>query len=79
MPTITDSIGRVLAHRYRIESGLGIGASAHVFAAWDVTLRRRVALKVLHPALTSDGAFLRRFRGEAQAASSLAHPNVLAV
>lgn len=79
MPTITDSIGRVLAHRYRIESGLGIGASAHVFAAWDVTLRRRVALKVLHPALTSDGAFLRRFRGEAQAAASLAHPNVLAV
>lgn len=79
MATITDSIGRVLAGRYRIESPLGVGASAHVFAAWDVTLRRRVALKVLHPALTGDSAFIRRFRGEAQAAASLGHPNVLAV
>lgn len=79
MATITDSIGRVLAGRYRIESPLGSGASAHVFAAWDVTLQRRVAIKVLHPSLTGDGAFLRRFRAEAQAAASLSHPNLLAV
>ncbi len=79
MPTITDSIGRVLAGRYRIESALGSGASAHVFGAWDVSLRRRVAVKVLHPALAADSAFLRRFRAEAQAAASLAHPHVLAV
>ncbi|HAM03600.1 MAG TPA: hypothetical protein DCQ30_15460 [Acidimicrobiaceae bacterium] len=79
MPTITDSIGRVLAGRYRIESALGSGASAHVFCAWDVTLRRRVAIKVLHPALAGDSAFLRRFQAEAQAAASLAHPYILAV
>jgi beta-lactam-binding protein with PASTA domain len=79
MPTITDSIGRVLAGRYRIESALGSGASAHVFGAWDTSLRRRVAIKVLHPALAGDSAFLRRFRAEAQAAASLAHPHVLAV
>lgn len=79
MATITDSIGRVLAGRYRIEFALGSGASAHVLAAWDVTLRRRVALKVLHPALAGDSAFLRRFRAEAHAAASLSHPHVLAV
>ena len=79
MATITDSIGRVLAGRYRIESALGSGASAHVFGAWDVRLHRRVAIKVLHPALAGDSAFLRRFRAEAQAAASLAHPHVLAV
>jgi len=79
MPTITDSIGRVLAGRYRIESALGSGASAHVFCAWDVTLRRRVAIKVLHPALAGDSAFLRRFKAEAQAVASLAHPYILAV
>lgn len=79
MPTITDSIGRVLAGRYRIESALGSGASAHVFGAWDTSLRRRVAIKVLHPALAGDSAFLRRFRAEAQAAASLTHPHVLAV
>ncbi len=79
MSTMTESIGRVLAGRYRIESVLGTGASAHVFSAWDVTLRRRVAIKLLHPAMASDGAFLRRFRSEAQSAAALAHPHVLSV
>jgi len=79
MSTMTDSIGRVLAGRYRIESALGTGASAHVFAARDVTLRRRVAIKLLHPALVGDGAFLRRFRAEAQSAAALTHPHVLSV
>ncbi|MGA2036100.1 MAG: serine/threonine-protein kinase, partial [Acidimicrobiales bacterium] len=76
---MTDSIGRVLAGRYRIESALGTGASAHVFCAWDVTLRRQVAIKLLHPALATDGAFLRRFRSEAQSAAALTHPHVLSV
>jgi len=79
MSTITESIGRVLAGRYRIESSLGSGASANVFAAFDTTLQRRVAVKVLHPALAADGGFLRRFRAEAQSAASLANVHVLAV
>lgn len=79
MSTVTESIGRVLARRYRIESALGTGASASVFAAWDVTLQRRVAIKVLHPTLASDASFLRRFRSEAQSAAALTHPHVLSV
>jgi beta-lactam-binding protein with PASTA domain/tRNA A-37 threonylcarbamoyl transferase component Bud32 len=79
MSTITESIGRVLAGRYRIESALGSGASANVFAAFDTTLQRRVAVKVLHPALAADGGFLRRFRAEAQSAAALADAHVLAV
>ena len=79
MSTITESIGRVLAGRYRIESALGSGASANVFAAFDTTLQRRVAVKVLHPALAADSAFLRRFRSEAQSAAALTHAHVLAV
>ncbi|EQD38963.1 hypothetical protein B1B_15586, partial [mine drainage metagenome] len=51
MPSITDSIGRVLGDRYRLVTPLGTGASAHVYLADDVSLRRRVAIKVLHPAL----------------------------
>jgi serine/threonine-protein kinase len=50
-----------------------------VFAAFDTTLQRRVAVKVLHPALAADGGFLRRFRAEAQAAAALANAHVLAV
>jgi eukaryotic-like serine/threonine-protein kinase len=79
MATTTDSIGRVLARRYRIESALGSGTSATVYAAWDVVLQRRVAIKVLHPGLTGDGAFLRRFRHEARSAAALTHPHVLSV
>jgi serine/threonine-protein kinase len=58
---------------------IGTGASAHVFQADDVTLRRRVAVKILHAALADDEAFLRRFRAEAQSAAGLNHPNVMRV
>lgn len=74
-----DSVGRVLGGRYRLTRPLGVGASAHVFAAEDVQLRRRVAVKVLHPALAGEEAFLRRFRREAQAVAALRHPSILRV
>jgi len=79
MPSITDSIGRVLGDRYRLITPLGTGASAHVYLADDVSLHRPVAIKVLHPALAGDTAFLKRFQAEARAVAALNHPNILAV
>jgi serine/threonine-protein kinase len=79
MPSLTDSIGRVLGDRYRLVTPVGTGASAHVYLADDVSLRRQVAIKVLHPALAGDRAFLKRFRAEARAVAALNHPNVLRV
>jgi eukaryotic-like serine/threonine-protein kinase len=79
MTRMTEQIGRVLGGRYRLLSAVGSGASAHVYLADDVRLRRRVAVKVLHPALADDGLFLRRFRAEARAAAALSHPHILAV
>jgi len=76
---IADHIGRVLGGRYRLLAPIGTGASAHVFLADDAKLRRRVAVKVLHPALADDDAFLRRFRAEAHAAAALNHPNIMSV
>jgi beta-lactam-binding protein with PASTA domain/tRNA A-37 threonylcarbamoyl transferase component Bud32 len=76
---IADSVGRVLGDRYRLTRPLGTGASAHVYVAEDVSLRRRVAIKVLHPALAGDEGFLRRFRAEAQVVAALRHPNILRV
>ena len=76
---IADHVGRVLGGRYRLLAPIGTGASAHVFLADDVRLRRRVAVKVLHAALADDEAFLRRFRAEAQAAAALNHPNIMRV
>jgi len=79
MPLITDSIGRVLGRRYRLVSALGTGASAHVFLAEDVSLGRRVAVKVLQPALARDAGFLKRFEAEARSVASLNHPHILRV
>ena len=79
MTRMTEQIGRVLGGRYRLLSAVGSGASAHVYLADDVRLRRRVAVKVLHPALAEDGLFLRRFQAEARAAAALSHPHIVAV
>ena len=76
---MADHIGRVLGDRYRLLAPVGSGSSGHVFVADDVRLRRRVAVKMLHPALADDEAFLKRFRAEARAAAALNHPNVMAV
>jgi serine/threonine protein kinase len=74
-----DLSGRVLAGRYRLLAAIGTGASGRVYAAEDIRLRRRVAVKVLHSALAEDVGFLRRFRAEAQVAAALHHPNIMAV
>jgi serine/threonine-protein kinase len=74
-----EQIGRVLGGRYRLVAAVGTGASATVYQADDVQLRRRVAVKMLHPTLAEDPAFLRRFRAEAQSAAALNHPNIMAV
>lgn len=74
-----ELLGRTLGGRYRLEALLGTGASAGVYRARDVSLGRRVAVKVLHPGVASDPAFRKRFRAEARAAASLSHPHILAV
>ncbi len=79
MSRIADHVGRVLGGRYRLLAPIGTGASAHVYLADDVSLGRRVAVKILHPALATDESFLHRFRVEAQAAAVLNHPNLMKV
>jgi beta-lactam-binding protein with PASTA domain/tRNA A-37 threonylcarbamoyl transferase component Bud32 len=76
---IVEHVGRVLNARYRLTRPLGTGASAHVYIAEDVTLRRRVAVKLLHPGLADDEAFLRRFQAEARVVAALRHPNIVRV
>jgi serine/threonine protein kinase/beta-lactam-binding protein with PASTA domain len=76
---IADALGRVLGGQYRLIRPLGSGASAYVYVAEDVAHRRRVAVKVLHPGLADDQAFLRRFREETRIVAALQHPNILRV
>ena len=50
-----------------------------VYRAFDTTLRRPAALKVLGPYVAANGEALRRFIGEARSASRLNHPNVVTI
>ena len=79
MSRATDRIGQVLGGRYRLLAPIGTGASATVYLADDVVLRRRVAVKVLHDALAGDASFLKRFQAEARSAAALNHPHIMAV
>ena len=79
MSSAVEQVGRVIGGRYRLLAVVGAGASAQVFAADDTRLGRRVAVKLLHPALAGDATFLRKFQAEARLAASLNHRNVLHV
>ncbi|MBM3501274.1 MAG: serine/threonine protein kinase, partial [Armatimonadetes bacterium] len=68
--------GRLLGGRYQVEEELGRGGMAVVYRAFDRSLERRVAVKVLHRELASDEEFVGRFRAEAQAAARLSHPSI---
>ena len=70
--------GSMLAE-YRLEAQIGAGGMAVVFRARDERLGRRVALKVLAPALTSDAAFRRRFMAESRAAAAVDDPHIIPV
>ncbi len=52
---------------------------AEVWQAADEVLGRHVAVKILHPHLASDDAFVARFRSEAIAAARLHHPAIVAI
>ena len=62
--------------RYRVEATLGSGGMGEVFRAWDTTLRRWVALKVVARDATGRA---ERLLGEARSVAALKHPNVVSV
>ena len=64
---------------YAIESVLGRGAMGVVYIARQRSPERRVALKLITPALAGDEAFRRRFLREATAAAAIEHPHILPV
>ncbi len=69
----------VLAGRYQVGNLIGRGGMADVHIGTDSRLGRRVAIKLLKPALATDPAFRVRFRREAQDAAKMAHPTIVRI
>lgn len=72
-------IGKRLSGRYKILDMIGGGGMANVYLAHDMILDRDVAVKMLRLDFANDEEFIRRFRREAQSATSLAHPNIVSI
>ncbi len=64
---------------FRLIRRLGRGAMAEIYLAEQLSLKRRVAVKILKPELANDPTYLQRFEIEAQAAASLVHANIVQI
>jgi tRNA A-37 threonylcarbamoyl transferase component Bud32 len=72
-------VGMQLSGRYRLDAQIGAGGMSTVYRAFDQTLERRVAIKLMHREIASDGDQLERFRREARAVAQLSHPHIVGV
>ncbi|WP_448539564.1 serine/threonine-protein kinase [Roseiflexus sp.] len=75
---MTRLIGQHLG-RYLVQEEIGRGGMARVYRAFDTSLKRTVALKVMAPHLALDPEFERRFEREAITVANLRHPNIVTV
>lgn len=73
-----DLTGKQLG-QYQIVAPLGEGGMAAVYRAYQPSMERYVALKILPRALAGDPNFVARFRREARTIAQLQHPNILPV
>ena len=76
---LTRVLREETAGEYEIERELARGGMGVVFLATETQLRRRVAIKVLPPALTFGATGIERFRREARTAAALDHPNIIPI
>jgi len=73
------STGSDFGTRYRIEALLGQGGMGRVYKAYDKTLDRMVALKVVRQGMMADAEALNRFKQELLLASKISHTNILRI
>src|SRR3954470_3925755 len=72
-------IGKVLGDRFLVQELLGQGGSGTIYRAEHVTLRRRVAIKVLHNELSRDDLAVERFRREATTVAEIDNEHIVEI
>jgi serine/threonine-protein kinase len=77
--SILDALRDKTLGEYDILAELGRGGMATVFLAHDIQLDRKVAIKVMSPALLEGEGMVERFKLEARTAASLSHPNIIPI
>ena len=75
---VAACVGQVVSGRYRIEEVLAFGGMGAVYRAEHVHMRKRVALKLLHPSTENLPELVARFERESIVGSHVSHPNVCA-
>lgn len=73
-----DHTGQQLGD-FRLVRRLGEGGMGQVYLAEQISLNRRVAIKVLRADFADNQTFLKRFEAEAKAVAQLTHPNIVQV
>ncbi len=71
--------GKTVSNRYIVEEILGQGGMSSVYKGTDPNLKRVVAIKVIHPHLSSNSDFVQRFEEEAAAVAQLRHHGIIQV
>ena len=73
------SLGQVIADRYLLVEKIGQGGSGTIYRGEHTTLRKRVAVKILHAQLSADDRAIERFRREATTVAELDNDHILQV
>src|SRR5690242_3345500 len=74
-----DVLRHATIGEYEVLAELGRGGMATVYLGHDIALDRKVAIKVMSPALLTGEGMVERFKREARTAASLSHPNIIPI
>ncbi|MBX3156102.1 MAG: protein kinase [Deltaproteobacteria bacterium] len=72
-------VGKLLGERFQVQELIGQGGSGTIYRAEHVTLRRRVAIKVLHDELSRDDLAVERFRREATTVAEIDNEHIVEI
>ena len=72
-------VGKVLGERFQVHELIGQGGSGTIYRAEHITLRRKVAIKVLHNELSRDDLAVERFRREATTVAEIDNEHIVEI